>query len=289
MQIVSARTVPSTLTEFEAAADRLEALETMPVVAQKLLALTAADDYAMNEVHELVASDPAIASQLLKVASSPAYSPRPVTNLRAAIVRVGMRDLRKLVLTSSMVGAQKMSSFRRQVWERSLRCGALCESLAAAALIADLDDPFLCGLLHDFGILAMDQIAGSAYREVAGEPDEAQAERERLHYGFDHCDIGAMVAAKWNLFPALEAVVQLHHCPLEAAAIGLEASSLNAVFLVALARCFAIGDDELAEDGEPSPLAVALSDKLGMSSADLELSVADGIARFENIYAHLLG
>ena len=286
MEVIAAENSGSfeaTLTDFESAIDKLDSIETMPVVAQQLLQLTTDPDFNMAQLHDLVQTDQAIAAKILRVASSPFYGSRPATNLRAALIRIGMRDLRKLVMASAMMGS-KTTKFTEVLWSYSLKVAAISEAIAQLVRTKDLDDPFLCGLMHDFGTVLMNQVLGKSYRGTVGEPcREGQRDVEFDTYGFDHCDLGVMVAQKWKLFEALEHVMQHHHDPLIVEELGLSESSQVAVFLVALARQVALGLPE-----ETNELVTQLCERLALSDEELVECETKGLERYSDMYAGLL-
>ncbi len=286
MEVIAARdygNLKPTLSDFELAIEKLDSIETMPAVAQQLLQLTTDPDFNMTQLHDLVQTDQAIAAKILRVASSPFYGSRPATNLRAALIRIGMRDLRKLVMASAMMGS-KTTKFTEVLWSYSLKVAAVSEAIAQLVRTKDLDDPFLCGLMHDFGTVLMNQIIGKSYRKVLGEPClEAQRDLEFDTYGFDHCDLGVMVAQKWKLFESLEHVMQHHHDPLVVEELGLVDSSQVAVFLVALSRQVAMGLPE-----ETTELVTQLCERLALSEEELEECEAKGFQRYNDMYSGLL-
>jgi len=273
----------ATLTDFESAIEKLDSIETMPAVAQQLLQLTTDPDFNMGQLHDLVQTDQVIAAKILRVASSPFYGSRPATNLRAALIRIGMRDLRKLVMASAMMGT-KTNAFTETLWSYSLKVGAIAEAIAQLVRTKDLDDPFLCGLMHDFGTVLMNQVIGKSYRTLLEKPcQENQRDLEFDSYGFDHCDLGVMVAQQWKLFEALEHVMQHHHDPLIVEELGLAESSQVAVFLVALARQVAMGLPE-----ETTELVTQLCERLALSEEELEQCEAKGLERYDDMYSSLL-
>ncbi|RMH40745.1 MAG: HDOD domain-containing protein [Deltaproteobacteria bacterium] len=240
MQVIPASDTEFTLSELETAVAELDQLETLPSVAERVLSITADPDCDLADVVDAIAPDPGLTARLMKVANS-AYFPRPVDNLRGAIVRLGLRDVRALTVTAALVGGPT-SPFIHALWDRSLRCAALAASLARAGRIA-VREPFLCGLLHDFGSLVLARLRADAYTDVVGEPDsDEQVERERAAFGYDHCDVGALVAAKWNLPPDLPYVMQFHHAPADIDALELPSPIVDAVRLVALARSIGRAD-----------------------------------------------
>ncbi len=74
----------STLTAFEKMIADVDAIETMPVVVQKLLQLTSNPECGVSDIYDLVSSDPALAAKVMKVASSSCFGARPASSLRAA-------------------------------------------------------------------------------------------------------------------------------------------------------------------------------------------------------------
>jgi HD-like signal output (HDOD) protein len=286
MEVIGAESfgnAKATLTDFELAIEKLDSIETIPVVAQQLLELMSDPEFNMIQLHHLVQTDQAIASKILRVASSPFYGSRPATNLRAALIRIGMRDLRKLVMASAIMGS-KTTKFTEKLWIYSLKVAAISEAIAQLVRTKDLDDPFLCGLMHDFGTMLMNQVIGESYRTIVGEPClETQRDLEFDTYGFDHCDLGVMVAQEWKLFEALEHVMQHHHDPLIVEELGLSESSQVAVFLVSLARQVALGLPE-----ETMELVTHLCERLALSEEELEKCEAKGLERYDDMYSGLL-
>lgn len=284
MEIVKTKQKSSYVrSDFERAVEKVDSIQTMPVVAQRLTQLTADPDFNMDTLFGLVKSDPVIAAKVLKIASSSVYGTRPASNLRSALIRIGMRDLRKLVMAAAIIGG-KASKFTTALWSYSLKVASISESIAQLVQAKDLDDPFLCGLLHDFGTIIMNQEIGKPYRVALGEPcQNSQSAIEQGNYGFDHCDLGVMVAQQWKLFDALEHVMQHHHRPLVVKELDLDDSSQIAVFVVALARHAVMEfPEEAAEE------VSALCEHLSLEPEELSQCKASGLQRYNEMYAGLL-
>jgi len=272
-----------TLSDFESAVEKVDTIETMPVVAQRLTQLTADPDFNMDTLFNLVKSDPVIAAKVMKIASSPHYGTRPATNLRSALIRIGMRDLRKLVMAAAVIGG-KTNKFTLALWTYSLKVASISESIAQLVRTKDLDDPFLCGLLHDFGTVIMNQVIGKPYRAVLGVPCQAsQSDHELENFGYDHCDLGVMVAQQWKLFDALEHVMQHHHDPLVVEELGLDEAAQIAVFVVSAARHAAMDFPE-----EASEEVTALCERLALTEEELAECQVVGLRHYNEMYAGLL-
>lgn len=279
MQVVPTSGYPE-LTPFEDAVDRLELAVATPTVIQRLLSTMADPRSSVRDLEAVLAVDPGLVMQLLKLASSAAYARRPVRDLAAAIQTVGLQQLRRLAVTAHFAKGQ--SPLARALWSYSLAVAFTCEQLARATRMAAGADPFLCGLLHDIGTLVLDRLLGVRYAALAIVPgDPQQCEREQDALGFDHCDIGAMAVARWNLFPELELVVQLHHRPLVGDRLGLPARTQAVLEVVSLARLAlmsaggAIADDDLAT----LELRAILCERRGVSAAHALVCAGEGMAQ----------
>ena len=283
MDIIPAHAELISPSEFEKAVTELDTLETMPTAAQRILSITADGEAAVDDVYDLVSADPSLAAGAMRIASSAAYGGRSAATLRDALVRLGISEIRKFVLAQSLMGkGATTNAFHRTFWEYSLKCAAISEALVHTLGIRGIDDPFLCGLLHDFGILVLSRLRGKDYRTLVGTPGEVeQIDRERDRYGFAHTDLGSMVAASWNLFDSLEHVMQFHHAPREAAALGLDPIVVRTVEIVAIAH-------EYAVRGEDSDRIDGLSSELSLDGKKLARGYERGIQRFERLYAGML-
>lgn len=245
MQIIQARSQPITLTPFEKAVDQLELHASAPAVVQRLLTLLSDVDASWKKLEDVMSVDGALVARVLRMASSPAFAARPVRDLRVAMQTLGCDQIRRIAVAAHFAG--RGSPFARSLWAYSLRVAFAADGLARASGVVGGPDSFLCGLLHDVGTMALEHIMGAAYTSLPFVPGEdGQLAVEREAYGFDHADLGAMVAARWNLFPELELVAQLHHEPEACDVIGVPPATRATIERVALARSLG------RPDGDPA-------------------------------------
>jgi HD-like signal output (HDOD) protein len=252
------------LSPFENAVDQLQIHASAPVVVQRLLRLLYNPDASWKDVEDVLAVDGALVTRVLRIASSPAFLARPVRELRVAVQTLGCDQLRRVAVAAHFAG--KGTPFARNLWKYSLRVAFTAEKLARGINVAAGPDPFLCGLLHDVGTMALEHIIGVDYAKMGfAAGDDAQLAKERDAFGFDHADLGAMVAARWNLFPELELVAQLHHDPDACELLGVPAPTRKVIDLVALARILG------RPAGHPSaPTRDAICARLGVEPAVAE-------------------
>ncbi len=186
-----------------------------PASSQRLLALVSSESASMDEIASVVASDPALATQSLRIANSTEFrraGAEPVRDLRRALVAIGLDALR------NMAGAMALLATFATPDELSLDLharGAVSGSIAASLAVSSGPDrglPFLCGLLCEVGALACLAVDGPAYLELrkrtisitgawSANVALAREDLERLRYGVTTRTIGARLLRR-HLLPA---------------------------------------------------------------------------------------
>ncbi len=265
MDIIESGTSGADFTKFERAVDRMEGVETLPTVAQRLLALASDPDASFDDIEALIAADAALTARVLRVAASAFYGGKAAANLQAALVRLGLSEVRNLAVTAA-VTRSAADPFHRALWRRSLATAVFADTVAKQLGRDRFREPFVCGLLHDLGTLVFAGIEGATYQTLIGEVDHGtQVAREQRIYGFTHCDLGALAAQRWNFFDGLEQVIQFHADPDAAAPLDFPAPVLATIYLIALAGHW------LADPDQPPGEArcAALLEALGTSERDL--------------------
>jgi len=199
-----------------------EGLELRPLgpTVHNVLAVSGSAGCSAEDVAKAVGHDQALAIRILKLANSSAYSRgNQVDTIREAVQRIGVQELRSLVMTLGVFdqfeGAAADRVDPRMFWEHSIACGLAASALAKACQFKKVDDCFLWGMVHDVGRLILLEHVADAYAQVwdAAEklavPLEAVEPRLML---LDHCDILDRALEHWQ-FPRefIAPVVNHHH------------------------------------------------------------------------------
>jgi len=253
---------------------RISGLKPLPVVVQKVLAELARPEWSAHEVSEMVASDPSLASMVLRLANSSFYSRGvPLSSVPHAITRLGGGKLRELV-----VGVAAMSLVdghtRRALALRDHCAGTAAVARELAVLVrADSSVAFLAGLLHDMGRLLMLETGEIDYETIAeanAVSDEALPAAERYQLDFDHAVLGGHVLKVWGIPEPVPQVVAWHHQPVRAyEAENDEITTLVGVLRVADRMCECFEADEpidaraLAKGADGATIGLRASTILG--------------------------
>ena len=119
---------------FQAVAQILERIEARPEyiprrpsLLPKLLATVNDPQAAMVEISQIIAQDPALTGNLLRIANSPIYrvSSLPVESIDRAVTLVGVQGIRSIIATALLQpvmagGGGAYSRFPELVWEHTL-------------------------------------------------------------------------------------------------------------------------------------------------------------------------
>jgi len=232
-------------------------LPPLPQVATRVIRISADSDTSTDQLQNLIRTDQALTSQILKVANSAMFGRmREVTTLTQAILTLGFSTTRSVVLASSVknlftrgpVGLQE-----RILWEHALVTALTGSAFSKAMRFPIAEEVFLAGLMHDIGksvmILKFPESYGALLRRLQEEGGDGLS-LELDTFGFDHAMVGEALLASWNIAEGIEAVARWHHDPLQA---GMEHQRL--VALVALGNQMAF--DLQVGIGMPDALAGA--------------------------------
>ncbi|MGD9948973.1 MAG: HDOD domain-containing protein [Desulfobulbus sp.] len=204
-------------------------LPTLPIIASKLLVLTAQEETTLTDIAELIAQDIALSTRILRVANSSFYSfPQQIASINQAVSILGLNAVRSLVLSFSFLSLgkkQKKTLFNfEKFWERSLVEAAGTKLILEQVPNADTEEAFTCGLLQNIGQLIFattlskeyDLILDTLQRNGPQDADIAKADQSQLEQnliGITHTDVGYEVAKMWGLPESLLLPIKYHHQP----------------------------------------------------------------------------
>lgn len=173
---------------------------------------------------EIISKDPSLTAKVLKLANSAYYGlAKQVTTLDRAVTVLGFNTLKSLALTVSiykMFKEGKVAAINMKgLWQHSLACAVATKAIVQVANHdKDIHEQgFLCGILHDIGIIAFAYKLPEETAEVlktSREMHSPQSEVEKEIIGFNHQKIGGMMADNWNFPSQYVNAIRWHHGPL---------------------------------------------------------------------------
>ena len=142
-------------------------------------------------------------------------------NLEDAVVRLGMKQVMDLVYALELPKTFKKSKAFDQIefWKHSMAVAFITRSLAKKVLsnLDDLESSFLAGLMHDVGILVLDNILPQEYFNFLTLKDLSSSDKplellEEEEFKIAHPEVGAEFMKRWwSLPPKVASSALTHH------------------------------------------------------------------------------
>ncbi|CAM2068776.1 HDOD domain-containing protein [Sulfidibacter corallicola] len=205
--------------QVEAYVEGIRDLPVLPEIAQRIISLTDDPNPNIAKIADLIQMDPTITANILNIINSGYYAlRREVTSVRQAVVLLGLKQIRNLVVTMVSVnhfveppGSHiKLSDF----WNHSLAVATIAQSLSNRFKYAEGSNVYLAGLLHDVGKVIIQCFYPedmSRIIEVIDSDHCSMYDAEQKVLGFSHAEIGGCLTRKWKLPQQVTESIHYHH------------------------------------------------------------------------------
>lgn len=200
-------------------AARIGEVSTLPEVVYRILSLVEDPTTGAADLRDAVRSDPALAMRVMRTVNSPYYAlEEKVSDLQQAIAILGFREIRNLALTAHVATLFRSTEgykhySRRGLWGHLVATGIVARMVAQTTKQISPHEAYLAGLLHDLGLILLDQYAHPTFSKIidAIGPDRPTCQVEQELMGFNHAELGQTVATQWNLPEHLCTAIGFHH------------------------------------------------------------------------------
>lgn len=208
--------------EFLARLEKVENLPTLPAIVRQLQTLIDNPHSNMAQIAAVITKDQAIAARVVRLINSAFYGMGgKVTSIQHAIVLLGLNTVKNLVTGVSVVKAFKFPSNaspfdRDKFWLHTFACALGARAVGRELNASEPEDFFLAGLLHDIGILVLDQFFHEEFIEILQRSacdGTGYVEAEKAVLGLTHEEVGEFVARKWKIPELLVNPIRYHHYP----------------------------------------------------------------------------
>ncbi|MGQ9576111.1 MAG: HDOD domain-containing protein [Thermoguttaceae bacterium] len=200
---------------------RISEVSTLPALALKIIEVAKDPNASAADLYEVVRRDVALAVRIMRTVNSSYYSLKTkVADLQLAITLLGFEHVRNLALTAYVARLFKGQSghgrYRREgLWNHLIGTGAVAMLVAETCGKVPPREAYLAGLFHDVGFVLLDQYLHKPFCQLVDAVTEdapvCRVEHEIL--GFDHTQLGAFAAQKWDLPEQLVVSIRHHHAP----------------------------------------------------------------------------
>lgn len=175
------------------------------------------EDASISKIEKIIIADPAISSQILKLANSSFFRGlSKVMTVREAIVRLGFDEITRMAMILSqkklyMTKDTFIKNFRNRLWHHSLVCALVSQWVAREAGYDNMtQEVFFASLMHDIGklflITLLEKIKAS--KEVSFIPSTSVINEI---IDTQHAIQGYNLLKKWNIPEQYCQVIKEHH------------------------------------------------------------------------------
>jgi putative nucleotidyltransferase with HDIG domain len=208
-----AKSWPDWIHSGEWARKEQAAIPMLPAHVRELIQLAFDPEVPVKSIVAVVANDPILAMQVIKVANSAFSAPAVhITSIDEAVLRLGTQTVRNVViagcLSAQLVDPQIYGRHGRNVVDHSIGTAFLASKLAEPfGLSGEL---FLGGLLHDIGKLLILKLAHQFRLRSPGNPTDEEVAAVITER---HSQIGGWLAGRWDMPATLADAIVWHHDP----------------------------------------------------------------------------
>lgn len=193
----------------------VDVLPSPPAVFRELVAAADAPNANAKRLASVIERDVALSAKLLQLSNSAFFAPRDrINSLEQAVVRLGVRVIRSLVVTDHIqrdfVGPPAVQRWLTQLNDHGYESARLARLLAPKG---QKDDAFCAALLHECGQLVFARGRPGvfdAHLRIREERACSLAEVEAETFGFTHAQAGAYLLSVWGFSPEIVEAVACH-------------------------------------------------------------------------------
>ncbi len=217
--ILDKNTLPTK--KIELIVKHISGLMAFPFTVAKVLSLSQSDKSGAGDLAKVIEADPVISASILKVSNTVFFASlnRRINTIKDAIVRIGFRETKKIVMTMSVMemfnkeeegfGLNKMD-----FWVHSLATALISENVAKRMGDINTDEAFLAGLLHDFGVLLFEEFFPTIFTSILENTTNSGTrfiDNEKALIKITRNDIINELFTKWKLPENITEAITSHY------------------------------------------------------------------------------
>ena len=193
----------------------LKEVPAMPNVIVHALNIMKDPDSSTKELAKIISYDQSLSTKVLTLVNSAYYGfPKQITSIAQAISLIGMSKSKNIIVTVAM-RPMLTNQGTKDLWKHSITAAVGCEFMAKSLKIMDADEAFVIGFLHDLGKVVLNLTDAKLYEKVRETVKTGSniLETEQIYFGTDHCQMGSILAKKWQLPLLINNAIKYHHEP----------------------------------------------------------------------------
>ena len=177
------------------------------------------EESTLQDFEEVIRMDPALVARLLTLVNSSYFGlTRKVDSISRAVALLGMKNLHNIAVTDAIQGmlgseSSALEFSPERLWLHSAASGICCKMIAERIFSINGDDAYLCGILHDIGLIVemqAEQEKFLALIEQLAPEGPSIIELEHTIFETDHSHIGYTLAKEWRIPDTIAEAIRDH-------------------------------------------------------------------------------
>ncbi len=207
--------------EVRALVGRLRSVPSPGVAVSRVLAELNSPTASAASLAEIIAGDPALTTQLLRVVNSPVFGlAHQVTSPFTAVTLLGFDTVGAVCVSSRLLGGVDRRALVRagltSLFSHSVRTADLARivTMEVGADETDAGTAYAAGVLHDVGKLVLAAEFDGPWNDVLATASAAdRREAEAARFGVTHDRLGGYLLGLWGVPIGIVEAVAFHHDP----------------------------------------------------------------------------
>jgi putative nucleotidyltransferase with HDIG domain len=243
-------------------------LPSIPLIMNDLLKIIADPNAALFAIRDIIKNDKAIFSKVLKFVNNVEFrqgSAERITSISDAIQRLGLENVKKIVLKTSVFKLfdelDNNTNFQiESLWMHSCGVAIATEALAERFESQFSEHAYSCGLLHDLGKVAKLKFSSENFLneiQYASDNNLSLYLAENRLNSIKHDLLGALIIQKWGISPIVEKTTRWHHTIKKSDRTGVDDPNMDKLIDLLKLANHIIKDIEFGNSGYKVKIALA--------------------------------
>jgi HD-like signal output (HDOD) protein len=195
-------------------------LKPISAVANKLLAIVDDPDYSMGDIAKVVQYDPIITASVLQTCNSAFFGlANPAESIEDAVKMMGIDQVVEIVLLKAGretlgVACEGYGLEKGDMWRYSVSAAVIAKQVAVNFGLENINTIFTSALLKDVGKIILEKYVTQSSEKIKNQMEKKNKsfrEAEKIVFGIDHTELGAIIAKIWKLSPRMVNIIRHHH------------------------------------------------------------------------------
>ncbi len=195
-------------------------LKPIPAVINQIMDVVDRPDSSIVEISDIIQYDQSITASVLKTCNSAFFGLRhPAESIKDAVSILGIDQIVEIVLIKASSQALSKDNkgyglYEGAMWKYSVSSAVIAKQIAQRLALRNQNMIFTAALLKDIGKTVLDKLVLNSFDKISNlvvNNNFSFSEAEKKIIGFDHAELGGLIAKLWKFSPKMETIIRHHH------------------------------------------------------------------------------